>query len=215
MGLRVKQTVKYLSEPVIEAKADELLRRYEAQVGPIKAPPVPIEFILTELLGFETRIEKLDEPDTVAYIEPNSKIICLNEQKSDYLNRIGPEFTWAHEIGHWELSHFEDKGRQLGLGFGNQDTRILHHEPKGSRRPRRELQADYFASYLLMPKRLLLPRAKKLDLLQLANIRLLKDRFNVSSEAMAIRLEKLGLIYRHEGRIYRDRLEAQGNRRLF
>ena len=211
---RPKATVDYLTESVIEAKAEKLLRRYEDQEGPIGAPPIPIEFIVTKLLGFEIRFEDQGERQTVGYIDPNSKVICLNEQKSDYLDRIGPEFTWAHEIGHWELGHFEEDSRQLGLGIGNQDTRILEHEPTSSRRPRPEVQADYFASFLLMPKRLLLPLAIKLDLLQSASISLLKERFNVSSEAMKIRLEYLGLIYRHEGRIFSDRLEAQGNRRL-
>jgi len=214
VGLRVKPTVKYLSEPAIEAEAEKLLKRYEAQVGPIKAPPIPIEFIVTELLGFETRIENLDEPETVAFIDPNRKVICLNEQKSDYLNRIGPEFTWAHEIGHWELGHFEDDGRLLSLGFVEEETRILHHEPMGGRRPRHEIQADYFAGCLLMPKRLLLPEAKKLNLLKRSNIYLLKDKFKVSRKAMEIRLEKLRLVYFAEDGIYRDCMEAQGNRRL-
>ena len=214
MGLRVKPDVKYMSEPAIEAKAEELLRRYGARVGPIEAPPVPIEFIVTEFLGFETRIENLDEPNTVAFIEPNLKMICLNEQKSDYLNRIGPEFTWAHEIGHLELGHFEDDGRQLSLAIVDDDTRILHREPTGGRRPRHEIQADFFAGCLLMPKRLLLREAKKLDLLDSSDIYLLKDRFNVSLTAMKIRLETLGLVYFDNDMIYRDRLEAEGNRRL-
>lgn len=215
MGLRVKPIVKYMSEPAIEAKAEDLLRRYEAEYGSIEAPPIPTEFIVTEFLGFETRIENLEEPETVAYIDPNLKVICLNEQKSEYLNRIGPEFTWAHEIGHWELGHFEDIGHQLSLGIDTEDTRILHREPTGGRRPRREIQADFFAGCLLMPKRLLWPLAIKLDLLEPSNRRKLKDRFKVSSQAMQIRLEKLGLIYRHQGRFYRDPMEALVNRRLF
>ena len=184
-------------------------------MGPIKAPPVPIEFIVTELLGFETRIENLGEPDTVAFIEPNLKVICLNEQKSDYLNRIGPEFTWAHEIGHLELGHFEDDGHQLSLGIVKEDTRILYREPTSGRRPRHEIQADFFAGCLLMPKRLLLPLANELDLVEPSNRQMLKDQFNVSNQAMQIRLEKLGLIYCYQGRIYRDPMEALGNRRLF
>jgi len=215
VGLRVKPTVNFMSEPAIEAKAEELLRRYEAQAGPIKAPPIPIEFIVTDFLGFETRIENLDEPDTVAYIDPNLKVICLNEQKSEYLNQIGPEFTWAHEIGHLELGHFEDYGHQLSLGIADEDTRIFYLEPTSGRRPRRELQADYYAGCLLMPKRLLMPMAVKLDPIVPSNRRMLKEQFNVSHQAMQIRLEKLGLIYCHQGRIYRDPLEALGNRRLF
>ena len=215
MVFRVTPSVKYKSESALEAKAEQLLRRYETEFGPIEAPPVPIEFIVTEFLGFETRIENLEEPETVAYIDPNLKVICLNEQKSEYLNRIGPEFTWAHEIGHWELGHFEDVGRQLNLGFELEDSRILHQEPTGGKRPRREIQADYFAGCLLMPKRLLLPEAKKLDLLDPNSIRLLKDRFKVSRQAMKIRLEMLRLVCFGEDGIYRDRMESQGLRRLF
>lgn len=214
MRLRVKPNVKYMSESELEAKAEELLRRYESKFGPIKAPPVPIEFIVTEFLGFENRIENLEEPETVAYIDPNMRVICLNEQKSEYLNRIGPEFTWAHEIGHWELGHFEDVGQQLSLGIDTEETRILHREPTGGRRPRREFQADYFAGCLLMPKRLLLSEARKLDLLDPNNISMLKDKFKVSRQAMKIRLEKLRLVYFGEDGIYRNRLESQGIRRL-
>ena len=215
MDYRVKPEVEFLTESKIEAKAEALLKEYEEQQQPINGPPIPIEFIVTRLLGFDVMLTDIRETDTVAQIHPNNMTIYLNENKSDYLNEIGPEFTWAHEIGHWVLDHFEDCSRQLHLGISYQPARFLHRDTRNLRPTRHEFQAEYFAGCLLMPKRFLLPLAQQLNLLKWPSLYTLKDQFCVSVTAMRIRLEKLGLIYVHKGAIYRDHQEALGNRKLF
>jgi len=214
MAFRVKPVVKYMTKAAIEVKAENLLAQYEAQQKRIEKPPIPIEFIVSDLLGFETSSRAIGDPDTVAYIDPNKMVICLNLEKSEYLDEVGPEYTWAHEVGHWVLDHFEDDRRQLSLGIENQPTRLLHRDTRHHQPFRHEFQAEYFASCLLMPKRFLVPLASRLNLLQWASIYSLRETFEVSVTAMKNRLQGLGLIYVKNRRIYRDANEAHGMNRL-
>lgn len=195
MELCVKPTVDYLTEDQIEDIANSLLARYQAQEGFIKAPPIPIEFIIEDFLEYEIVSENLQEDDTVAYIDPNEKKICLNLKKSDYLDRIGSEYTLAHEIGHLELNHFERISKTLDLGLKNQPTRFLHRYSGESCYSRHEFQAEYFASCLLMPSRLILPLNKEHNLLEHRDRHIIAKQFNVSITALTYRLRNLKLIY--------------------
>jgi hypothetical protein len=87
-------------------------------------------------------------------------------------------FTIAHEIGHF-LLHPERAISERG-GATNQATARLERE------------ADQFAAELLMPEYLV--RQAVLD--DGADARRLADRFDVSAQAMSLRLHHLGLIER-------------------
>lgn len=90
-------------------------------------------------------------------------------------------FTIAHEIGHFLLH----PGRAISErgGTTNQATARLERE------------ADQFAAELLMPEHLV--RQALLD--DGADARRLADRFDVSAQAMSLRLRHLGLVERHGG----------------
>jgi Zn-dependent peptidase ImmA (M78 family) len=217
MELRVKPIVAFLRKVTIEGIADSLLERYEAQVGPILAPPVPVEFIVEDFLGYTVIPEYLDG-DALAFIDPNERIICWNLNRSDYFDTIGPEFTLAHEIGHPELGHFEEAAIQLALGLPDEPRRLLHRAYPSGKDGRREYQAEYFASCLTIPKKLILPAAQKRNLYRSpswSSIYELARRFNVSATAMTIRLKGLGLIYPDGKKLYTNKQEAHGQRRLF
>ena len=137
-------------------------------------------------------------------------------------------FTCAHETGHWVLhsSLIETAagtGRETGAG-----AEAVFCREKDARTPA-EWQADYFASCLLMPEeevRAAFTTAFGSDVLDIYNIkktfpstpfhfdicvenwrlvaeavRQAGDFSNVSKQAMIIRLQNLGLIINHTGRI--------------
>lgn len=213
MEYRVKPKVPFLPEADIEAVADSLLSRYEAREGIIDAPPVPIEFIAEDFLGFELRWDNLPY-DTLAYVDPNASIICFNLERSDYFDNIGNEFTLAHEIGHPELGHFEEAQAQLALGLQNEPKQFLHRDKQQSKYSSHEFQAEYFASCLLMPRKLILPAVAKHDLTRWKSITELGKQFSVSRTAMVKRLEALGLVFKVDTKLYKSKEPANGQRRL-
>ena len=87
-------------------------------------------------------------------------------------------FTIAHEVGHF-LLHPGRVTSERG-GVTNQATARLERE------------ADQFAAELLMPEHLV--RQAVLD--DGADARRLADRFDVSAQAMSLRLRHLGLVER-------------------
>jgi len=87
-------------------------------------------------------------------------------------------FTIAHEIGHF-LLHSGRVVSERG-GATNRATARLEHE------------ADLFAAELLMPEHLM----RQAVLEDGADARRLADRFDVSAQAMSLRLRRLGLAER-------------------
>ena len=212
MELRVKPEVDFLPESRIESIADALLRRLEEHLKEPLVPPVNVEFLAEDVLGFSLQSEELAEADALAYIDPNEKVICTNLARSDYFDEIGPEFTWAHEIGHSELGHFVEVGKQLTLGFLGEPKKLIHRDSicEGDKYYRHERQANFFAACLMMPRRLIVPEAQQVDCRQWSEIARLAKRFNVSASAMRIRLEELNLVYFDGKTLYGSKQEAKG-----
>ena len=93
-------------------------------------------------------------------------------------------FTVAHEVGHW-LFH-ADEARSATLPMLDA-TRTLCHD--GARTPA-EIQADLFASYLLMPTDRLRPELPPSPWRGWPTVYRLAGKFAVSPTAMVVRLEK-------------------------
>jgi len=212
MELQVKPEVDFLPNSRIEAIADALLRRLEEHLKEPLEPPINVEFLAEDVLGFSLQSEDLTEADALAYIDPNEMIICTNLARSDYFDKVGPEFTWAHEIGHYELGHFVEIGDQLALGFLGEPKRLIHRDSicEGDKYYRHERQANFFAACLMMPKWLLISEAQNVDCCQWFEIDRLAHKFNVSVTAMRIRLEELNLVYFDGTMLYRNKQEAAG-----
>lgn len=215
MELRVKPTVPFVTKADIEATANSLLKRYQEREGPLEEPPVPVEFIAEDFLGFTLRWEDLPDYDTLAFIDPNEMEICFNLNRSEYFDQIGPEYSTAHEVGHYELGHFQEAGAQLKLGLMDEPKQFLHREEHPEKYGSHEFQAEYFAACLLMPRWLVIKEAEHFNLLRWPGIYALAEKFKVSATAMAKRLEELGLIYRDGKKLYRNKQEATGQRSIF
>ncbi len=234
------KAVPYLSEEQIERDAWELLAEFARATNTVLAPPIPIEDIVEKYL--KLRIEFDDthrlfdyprsgegaEPDILGAMFFDERRIVIDESLDPEENpsREGRyRYTVAHEGGgHWRLHRdlFAAEPTQPSL-FGQPSAPSVVCRSSAAKE-RIEWQADFHASCLLMPRKLVVaawdemfpdrrsrilrprvpinhpfvevPRIESDDnsLNQIA--RPLARLFLVSPMAMRIRLEKLGLLLR-------------------
>ena len=158
-------------------------------------PPVPVERIAESLLGL-----LIDEHDDVrslpnaptdvgrlsGMIDPPTKTIWLDRLECDK-SRGRRRFTIAHECGHWVL-HL---GRGTGVGVYCRPADVVDRPAADSLQLAvRERDANQFASELLMPEILVTEQARDTK----GNISALAERFDVSVQAMRLRVQTLGLV---------------------
>lgn len=153
-------------------KATSLLK-----MAKVSKAPVDVHNI-AKLLGF-TVIES-DFPDKYSgeiFIEGEVKSIGVNKNHTVKRQR----FTIAHELGHYLNGHqyFDEDGEML------EDTEFDFNNPLH----KQEREANLFASELLMPKEFLIKDLEELGL----NMNKLTERYQVSEQAMWIRLTSLRL----------------------
>ena len=244
--------VPYMPDDAIERDAEALLAQYAHARGVEIRVPIPIEDIVEKHLKLRVEFDDLhrllDLPRSGLGVHPDIfGAIWLDSGKIVIDESLDPEerpamegryrFTLAHEGGgHWRLHR--------GLVRSDHDQEVLFADvPKptvicrsSKAKERVEWQADFYASCLLMPRRLVhaewqdrLGRTKPLllsdlrpngkvmsraetliheqgrdeadavdDALFESVAEPIARRFGVSSAAMRIRLEKLGLLIRAE-----------------
>jgi Zn-dependent peptidase ImmA (M78 family) len=140
-------------------------------------------------LRFDYREEKLEDSFSgAAIVDGSRKIVMVNSSHPEVRKR----FSAAHEVGHLLL-------------HGNQTLSIDHHSPLVLFRDEnsskgvdwREKEANFFAACLLMPRRKILTAIKVFDSGTLTEdqIQTLADKFEVSTQAMCIRLTQLGFLH--------------------
>jgi hypothetical protein len=242
--------VPFVSEESIERDANALLTQFARDRHTEIRAPIPIEDIVEKHLKLHVEFDDLHrlfgltrgaEPDIFGAIWLETREIVIDESldPEEYPSKEGRyRFTLAHEGGgHWRLH------RPFFLGNRAEGSFLDHkRQPNIICRPsqskeRVEWQADFYASCLLMPRKLviqgwqdhfgnlrpfvsdwerscwlspgLLVNGKPVTE---RNAHLLADsdfreiakefahRFQVSVQAMRIRLEKLGLLIRAEPR---------------
>lgn len=217
--------VPYVPEVRIERDADALIAEYAHRTGAPVAGPVPVEDILELHLGLTFAIEDLaalfGTDGVLGAIWFNEKLVRIDTRldPSENPSRLGRyRFTLAHEIGHWRLhrTYYREDPTQAALFDGRGQPAVVCRA--GEKKIPVEWQADTFASYLLMPKALIVAAWQEwrgnLDPVILADLapvpaadgrdpadvtldrfsKPLAEQFEVSAEAMRIRLEKLGLL---------------------
>ena len=139
----------------------------------IDRPPVPLRDVVSVLNL--SLVERAQDPFTTS----EAALVPLGDGHAIELYGTRGErrrrFTVAHEIGHFVL-HPERVRSERG-GVTNWGSRDLERE------------ADTFAAELLMPEHLV----RQLVLEEGADPGRLADRFDVSVQAMTIRLARLGL----------------------
>jgi len=213
--------VPWLEKETIARQAERLISDYEAMIGGKMTPPIPVEDVIEQFLGLDLTYEDLDEKlgmeDVLGATYVKSQRIAINRRLLEDKNEGRLVFTCAHEVGHWVLHrHLVEEAARTG-----RFKEAIVCRAKNARKPV-EWQADYFASCLLMPARemkeaffMVCPSGK----LVLDNVRsslggtavcvdpcvenwhfiaeMVREggRFtNVSKEAVAFRMEELGLL---------------------
>lgn len=198
----------------------------QAHAWQVSAPvPVEniIELYLKLGFGIEDLKALLNVPDVLGAIWFKEKEIKVDIHLDPTENRrlLGRyRFTLAHEAGHWRLHrqcYVEDPNQGKLFDGRGQPAFVC----RSSVRPPAERQADMFAGCLLMPREVLLAawqlwrgnldpvavqqlpavalhaEAKRNENVAMERFcRPLAETFEVSAEAMRIRLENLGLLLR-------------------
>ncbi len=143
--------VPWMSKDKIAGRAYDVLVDYQALVGRIVQPPIPVEDIIERYLGlnlsFENLEQALDMRGVLGATYVRSRRVCINENllENRYEGRM--IFTCAHEAGHWVIHRYlVEEAKRLGP---RNDTIICRK--KNAKQPI-EWQADYFATSLLMPE---------------------------------------------------------------
>ena len=153
-------------------------------------PPVDVERVAKHL---RLKVAYADLGDDVSgLLISKGAATAIAIQANDPPNR--QRFTIAHEIGHFHLRHQFEPGEHVHVDHGHLIT------PRNSRSSTgedlKEIEANQFAACLLMPSKLIAARIKALKAPKLRDyhVTLLASEFEVSEQAMTIRLSTLGLL---------------------
>ena len=179
----------------IEEAAETLLCKYRFKSKTVLTPPINLELVINELDDFYVDVQDLKSQygqDIIGaiFFENGENCIAVDnvlDPKRHPETRGRYNFTIAHECGHWILhapTKLEERRAAKLFDVGNEPL-VLCRSYAGSAKPEIERQADRFASYMLMPK----------DLVVSTWLRLYPDRcgpLNVHEELQRKR-EALGL----------------------
>jgi hypothetical protein len=163
-----RSTVPYLAEEAIERDTAALLAEYGRARGIVLAPPIPIEDIVEKHLRLGVEFDDTHkrfgvprcgrEPDILGAIFFDAGRIVIDESLDPDENPSKEgryRFTLAHEGGgHWRLHRrlFVEDPAQSALFAAPTVPPIVCRSSQA--RERKEWQADFYASCLLMPRRL-------------------------------------------------------------
>lgn len=169
--------------------------------------PIDVDRIV-ESLGYDLQYGRLAErghPDTLGLIRFDDKQIWVDSSLSDDQNSIGRyHFTVAHEVGHHVLHKavLEAQLNQTSL-FSQNTNQILCR--KQDQQELHEQQADRFAARLLMPSTLVRREFESIRKNYFLSpttwqfehwvVLQLKERFQVSEQAMRLRVERVRLLH--------------------
>ena len=233
--------VSYVPDEAIEKDAQALLAEYAHVRGVLIEPPVAIEDIIEKHLKIGIEFDDTHrlfgvprsgigfDPDILGAIFFEQKRIVIDESLDPDANPAKEaryRYTAAHELGHWRLHRglFGKDPAQTSLLDPNAPPSVICRTSQA--KARIELQADLYASCVLMPRKLVFAAwdkafpDRKQRVLQpsepiehpFAEIERnfdddenraldsfatpFAEKFLVSPIAMRIRLEKLGLLHR-------------------
>jgi hypothetical protein len=205
--------VRYRTADEIESEAQHLLDKYARAKQWNVAPPVPIEKLII-FLGLHQEIHDLHSFFDIKRDGAGDLLgaICFKTSTIYVHENIDPDgaswlegrfnFTLGHEVGHWVLhrDEFITSSEQASLFDDNRLPEIVCRQSDKSKPI--EVQANRFASCLLLPRDLvsrawqtkagsgvaMTPEVRK------RSIRAIAQQFCTSVEATSYRLERLGLL---------------------
>lgn len=162
-----------------------------AEICGFRRAPIDVEFVARHLhlnLAFADL-----GPDVSGLLISRGNTAGIAIQASDHPKRR--RFTIAHEIGHYYLRHQFEPGEHVHVDHGHAIT------PRDSRSSAgvdlKEIEANQFAASLLMPSKILEARIRQLGTpkpLRDSHVMQLANEFEVSEQAMTIRLSTLGYL---------------------
>jgi Zn-dependent peptidase ImmA (M78 family) len=180
-----------------EDAAGDVLHRFALRTGWNPSLPVPVEQILEEA-GLTILCEEIDEPEgamILGALEPATGIVRLNERHMALFDSvIGPErFTYAHELGHWTYDAVDGRTQASLFGAAAPAEPVLCRTRSASETADiREINANGFASALLLPEALLRAEVRT-GFSSRPAFNTAAASWGVSKTTLRIRLEKLGL----------------------
>ena len=154
---------------------------------------LPIDVVaVAEQAGLVVVFDNLGS-DVSGLLVANTDGACIFVQDTDHPNR--QRFTIAHEIGHHTLGHQFEDGGHVHVDRGNF---ISQRGPRASAGiDPKEIEANQFAASLLMPtfllRREVAARVQNGPVLD-HHVTDLAQAFELSEQAMTIRLSALGLL---------------------
>lgn len=163
-----------------ELRARDLLERHA-----VEAPPVDVEAI-AQAEGAFIRYEPLQETSGLLVRREDGKII-IGVNSLHHPNR--QRFTIAHELGHM-LLHADHPTMFV-------DGHMVHFrdDQKTDKFDPREIEANAFAAAVLMPETFVRrDLSPQIDALDEVAVRTIANHYQVSQQALTIRLMTLGLV---------------------
>lgn len=163
---------------------DRLLADLETKYDELTRLPINVFRLIKKMGVLLVEKEFGSSLSGAAMVDGDRRIVSVNKAEPEKRRR----FTAAHELGHLLLH--SDQSLNVDL----KPVAYLRNQVSSSGREWREIEANYFASSLLMPRTLL---TKEMELLGKKHedeeelINALATKFNVSPQAMAIRLGTL------------------------
>ena len=218
--------VPFLKDEFIENATLCLLDAYGRDHGGVARPPIPVDAIIEShfklTLDYDDLSRLLGIPGVLGatYLKNPRVIVDQSLDPTEDPSKTGRNnFTLAHEIGHWELHRHLLMGNPLQTSLFGDDGRPAFICRSRSNKEPMEWQADRFAGFLLMPRKMVLdawrarhgelrPYVAEAEMVDLSArwglgkderptvgvARELAQEFCVSGQAMQIRLIGLGLI---------------------
>ena len=149
--------VPYLSDADIEAEANMLLKSFEAKYGTIQAAATPLDEIIENHLGLGFEITDLGHPAILGQLDIKQNLIRINTLLDPHQDRRKEgryNYTLAHEGGHQVLHRpYAEALMEAPSLFDNEEeeNEIILCRREDQKAPI-EIQADKFASCLLLPR---------------------------------------------------------------
>jgi len=162
----------------VERLTDELLAKHR-----VKAPPVPVEAIVRADEGVSVRYSDLKDISGLVVRKGGNALIGVNRMHSTVRRR----FTLAHEFAHVLLHEGAE------LRFDKHFRVNLRSDLSSTGTDIEEIEANFFAACLLMPRRFLDDdeRTLTIEIEDAMAVRELARTYAVSVQAMSWRLSNL------------------------
>lgn len=229
---------------VIKNLVEERISEYEGRNGAIQGFRIPVEGIVEDA-GLKLSYDEIEEnpgEQILGGFNTEDLTITINQKYRSLFNeKPGLErFTVAHELGHWDIFIKSSKDKNYTFDFGSYSQAISYRNSKSGKlailanfwhdddtfevlkrydsrkdHPYVSSAVDRYASFLLMPKRLVLAYSKNLDLTDWKILYKMQKDFGVTISALTVRLRRLGLIYIDGGKVFRSKDEAKGQVLLY